>query len=152
VIHAQNTAIQQVIDPIATAGSTTAEEIDTVGYDYALVLVIVGALNTNATAFEIQESDESGSGFALITGADFDGGTDIDGATLALPTAASGDNKVYAFEIDLRGRKRYLKPVITFGGSTTAVGCVAILSRAAESPVTTAQRSLASSLGGVCRI
>jgi hypothetical protein len=152
VIHAQNTAIQQVIDPIADAGSTTAEQIDTIGYDYALILVLAGNVASNASAFEVQESDESGSGFALIPGADFDGGTDIDGATLALPTAASGDDKVYAFEIDLRGRKRYLKPVITFGGTTTAIGCVAILSRAAESPSTTAQRNLASSLGGVCRV
>lgn len=151
MISLQNTAIQQVIDPIATAGGTTAEEIDTLGYDYATILVLVGNLASNATAFEVQESDTSGSGFALITGADYDGGTDIDGSTASLPAAASDDDKVFVFEIDLKARKRYIKPVVTIGGSGSAVGCVAILSRAAESPTTTAERSLASSLGGVIR-
>ena len=152
MINAQNTAIQQVIDPVANAGATTASEIDGAGYDYCTIYVIIGNLGSNASAFEVQESDTSGSGFVLIPGCDFDGGTDIDGSVAALPLAASGDNKTFVFEINLNGRKRYLKPVITIGGSGSSVSCIAVLNRSSESPVTLAARNLDSSVGNIVRV
>jgi len=141
MIHAQNLAFQQVIDPVANSGVTAAEAIDTQGYNYLTVIVGSGNIASALTALKLTESDSSGSGYADITGANADGGTDIDGVSTALPSA-SDDDKMFIFEVDLRTRKRYIKPVVTGGGSSNGVFCLAIASRANEAQGTAASRAL----------
>lgn len=136
-----NAKFAQVIAPAAITdnASFTTVEIDTVDYDYATIIVNIGATDIAMTALKVQESDTSGSGMADITGADLDGGTDIDGSTTALPSATD-DNKLVVIQIDLRARKRYLDLVATAGnGSTgTYASAVCILSRGAVAPDTVA--------------
>ena len=128
----------QLIDPVANAGATTEETLDTIGFRHATVIVGLGNAASSTTTLKMTESDASDmSGSADISGANFDGGTDVDGDTLALP-GSSDDDKLDIFEIHLGpNRKRYLRPEVVVGGSTSAVYCIAILSDGANAPANT---------------
>lgn len=119
-MHLENFKLFAVTPPAAivdNAGLTTAE-IDTKGFEYVRVIVALGALDIAMTALKIQESDTSGSGFADVPGLTYGTSIDIDGSTSALPTA-SNDNGFFVFDLDLRGRKRYLDVVATCGDGST---------------------------------
>jgi hypothetical protein len=127
--------------------SATADVIDTRGYDYATVIVQLGATDIALTALKLQASSTSGGTYADITGATFSGGSGFGGATLALPSATD-DGQTCVFQIDLRGLDPFLKLVVTFGDGTSGgfSAAVAILSRAKFPPITSA----ATADGDVC--
>ena len=143
MIHDQATKYINVIPPdaIVDNASWTTTEIDTKDFDYCTVVVNLGATDIAAAALKMQESDTSGSGFADITGTVFGTATTTDAATSVLPTATD-DNDIFVFEIDLRGRMRYLDLVATAGDGTagTFASAIAILSRAKDAPITGAER------------
>jgi len=132
---------------IVDDASLTVAEIDTKGFDYAIVLVNLGATDIAMTALAVTESDTAGSGHANVTGLVYGTSTDIDGATSALPTA-DDDNGIFAFEIDLRGRKRYLDVTATVGNGTagTFITVQTLLCRASEFPTTKTEKGLAGCL------
>ena len=115
--HAQLKKRVAITPPAAiidNASATTAT-IDTLGFDYAEVVVHFGAMDIAVTAMKMQESDDSGmSGAADVTGLVFGTSTNTAGSTSTLPSATD-DNKFFSFFIDLRGRKRYLDLVLTLG-------------------------------------
>jgi hypothetical protein len=93
--------------------------IDTQGWDYAEINVYIGATDIATVALKVQESDTKSNTTTLTSGADVTGlvygtSTNIAGSTSSLPSSTA-DNSCYRFEVDLRGRKRYLLPVITGG-------------------------------------
>lgn len=137
MVKSQSQKVVQVIAPqaILDNNSWATAEIDTKGYRYCTIYFMLGALDVGITVLKVQESDTSGSGHADITGATFAG---------ALPSATD-DNKIFAFFIDLRGRKRYLDLVATIGdGSSGGFATAwAVLERAEESPNTAAEQGLA---------
>lgn len=139
----QNTKFVNLTPPAAIVdnASYTVAELDTKGWDYATILFILGATDIAMTALKVTESDTAGSGHADVTGLIAGTSTNIDGATSALPSATD-DNKIVAFEIDLRKRKRYLDLTATAGDGTagTFAACIAILSRGKESPVSMTER------------
>jgi len=104
-------------EAIVDNASFTTTEMDTFGFNSALICVRVGTTDIAMTALKVQQSDTSGSGFADIDGADFNGDTNIDGSAAALPTATD-DNKFFLVHLDLRGKKRYLDLVATAGNGT----------------------------------
>lgn len=130
----QRAKFVQVVAPAAIVdnASFTTNEIDTLDYDYATIVFNLGATDIAMTALKVQESDTSGSGFADVGGLDMDGDTDLDGSAAELPSATD-DGSVVVFQVDLRGRKRYLDLVATAGdGSTGTYGsAVAILTKGA---------------------
>lgn len=132
-----NAKFEQVIAPAAIVddASFTTNEIDTLDFDYATIVVSIGATDIAMTALKVQESDTSGSGFADISGADVSSATDIDGSATALPSATD-DNNLVVIQLDLRGRKRYLDLVATAGnGSTGTYGsAICVLSKGAIAP------------------
>lgn len=138
----QNTKFVNVTPPAAIVddASFTTAAIDTAGYDYLTVVCQLGATDIAMTALKLQESDASGSGYADISGATFDGGSDIEGTADALP-AADEDNGLFIFQVDMRGKKRYVDLVATAGnGSTgTFMSVVAILSKAGIGPDTVSE-------------
>lgn len=140
MINTQSQKIVSVINPgaIVDNAAFTTIEIDTLNFDYCDIYVQLGALDIAVAAMKVQQSDVSGSGFTDITGADFTG---------AFPSATD-DNKLYGFHINLLGKKRYLKLLLTGGdGSTgTYASGFAILSRPKEHPNTAAERGLAGEL------
>lgn len=121
---------------IDNASATTAE-IDTLGFDYLTIVAHLGATDIAMTALAVTESDTSGSGHANVTGLVYGTSTDIDGNTSALPSATD-DNGFFVFQIDLRGRKRYIDVTATVGDGTTGayLTIIGMLSRADASPTT----------------
>ena len=129
--------------------SATATVVDTTGYDYATVIVQLGATDITLTALKLQASSTSGGTYTDITGATFDGGSGMGGATLALPSATD-DGQTCVFQVDMRGKNPFLKVVATFGDGTSGgfIAAVAVLSRGKIAPVT----STGAADGDVCRV
>lgn len=130
---------------IVDNASAVFTEVDTAGYDAAMILVGVGATDIDAVALTITESDSAGSGHAAITEFTSSGATG-DGR---LPQD-DDDNSIFAFHLDLRNRKRYLDATITSGDGTAGTfwTAITILYRAADGPLTSTQMGLASLLAG----
>lgn len=123
---------------VDNAAFTTAT-IDTKGWRDLTVLVSLGALDIAVVAMKLQESDDSGmSGAVDITGAVF--GTN---PAPALPSATD-DNKIYAFFVELKGRKRYIDLSLTGGDGAlgTFASVLAVLDRGEEFPDSAADRGL----------
>ena len=129
--------------------SATATVVDTTGYDYATVIVQLGATDIALTALKLQASSTSGGTYTDITGATFDGGSGMGGATLALPSATD-DGQTCVFQVDMRGKNPFLKVVATFGDGTSGgyIAAVAVLSRGKIAPTT----STGAADGDVCRV
>jgi hypothetical protein len=144
MVTAQNSKLFSVTPPaaIVDAAAFTTATIDTKGFDYLQIVVYLGALDIAVSALKVQESDASNMGSAAdITGTIV--GTDADafGVTSVLPSATD-DNKFFVFDINLKGRKRYIDLVFTGGdGSTGTYAAVwAQLWRAEATPVTASER------------
>lgn len=125
-----------------TNGATgTSDNIDTLGYDEA-VIIVHGTTSDNATnkpsVLKVQQSDTTdATNFADLSG--FVGGTDF--TVPAAPTATT--TAPYAvFNIDKRGRKRYLRVIIS-PVTTQTFSVIAALARAAEAPNTTTKQNAA---------
>ena len=148
----QDAKVVNVIPPVAIVddASWTTTEIDTLGYDYCTIYINLGATDVAMAALKVQESDETGTGFADVTGLVYGTSTlpEADGgATSSLPSATD-DSDVFAFFIDLRGRKRFLDVVATAGNGTsgTFASGIAVLTRAEQKPVLATDRGLNANL------
>jgi hypothetical protein len=111
-----------------TAGGTATGYVDTLGYDYLTVDVITStsdAATNNPSVLKLGQSDAT-SGFTDIQGT-------IGDTDWTIPDAVTSGTWGLRFNVDLRGRKRYvnisLSPLTT--QTVTAIGT---LSRADESP------------------
>lgn len=146
MITAQGIKIVRITAPAAILdnASATTNEVDTSGYNYCTIFVDVGATDIAATALKVQESDETGTGFADVTGLVYGTSTNTAGSTSTLPSATS-DNTLFGFDIDLRARKRFLDLVLTGGDGTAGAyfTAYAVLSRGSETPTTATQRGFA---------
>lgn len=126
---------------VDNAGFTT-NTIDTKGFAFITIIVVLGALDVALAAFKLRESNaDDMSGAADIAGADFS----VAPATLP---AATDDNKLYALHVNLKGRKRYLDLTLTGGDGAagTFATAVAILSEASEVPSSAEARGFAQEL------
>jgi len=126
--------------------SFTAVAIDTSDFDYAELAALVQGIPADMTALKVQECDTSGGTYADVTGAVFGTSTAKSGSTSTLPTGASDDDTIRLIQIDLRGRKRYLKVVATAGdgsGTATELTVLCRLSRAKIKPDTAAEAGAA---------
>jgi len=143
MIHGTAHKIVNLTPPgaIIDNASLTVAELDTLGFDYCVIYLILGATDIAFTVAKITESDASGSGHVDVTGLIYGTSVNVDGSTSALPTATD-DNDVFAFEIDLRYRKRYLDATITVGNGVNGAYAVVIaqLFRARELPVGATER------------
>lgn len=116
------------------AAFTTAA-IDTAGFSQLTIVLYLGALDIAFASMSVRHSDNSdmSSPTTLSTG-----GTDF---TLPVDTR---DNSIAIFNVDLKGRKRYVDLEMTGGNGTagTYATALAILSRAAAKPNTAAKRGV----------
>jgi hypothetical protein len=107
------------------ASATFSHEIDCSGFKYASIDVVyspfTAATTSYASVLKVQESDSSGSGQADVSGLSVTAGA---GSTTGAAVGA-----VARFNIDLRGRKRYLT-VVTSPGNAVAVTSSARLAKA----------------------
>jgi hypothetical protein len=99
-----------------TNGNTVTANIDTLGFEEALVIVTLGTSNTasnNPSVLKLSESDDTVvTNFADITEFVGDGSG---GFTVA--SADTANANIYNFALDLRARKRYLR--LTISPTTT---------------------------------
>ena len=113
------------------ANATHSHEIDTAGFKYASIDVVfspfTAATSSYASVLKVQESDTAGSGQADITGLSITAG--------AGSTTGANVGAVARFNVDLRGRKRYLTVVAT-PGNTVAIVTNARLAKAEQHAVT----------------
>lgn len=125
---------------VDNAGFTT-NTIDTKGFAFISIIVLLGALDIALAAFKLRESNAD----------DMSGAVDVDGADFStdgtLPSATD-DNKLVAIHVNLKGRKRYLDLTLTGGDGTagTYATAIAILSDAAEVPSSVEARGFAQEL------
>lgn len=121
------------------ASATHTHEIDTLGFESASIDVVfspyTAATSNAAPVLRLAQSDTSGSGQTNISGAV--GGTDFTVAAGATTGADVG--YVHRFDVDLRGKKRYLT-VYTSPGNTVGVTTVVRLGRAESLPTSAAQK------------
>lgn len=93
-----------------TLAATHSLEIDTLGFEFASIDVLFSPFTsasgptTAANVLRVAQSDASGSGQANISG--FVAGTDF--TVGAGVTATSSVGYAHRFDIDLRGKRRYL--------------------------------------------
>jgi hypothetical protein len=138
-----NQKIVSITDPAAVVDNAAfnTATIDTRGFGQLTVALLIGALDVGLSVLKLRESDSADMSNAVdVTGANF--ATDA-----TLPTAAD-DNKMYAFHVDLRGRKRFIDLQMTGGDGAagTYAASFAILSRGQEMPDTAAKRGYAAEL------
>ena len=135
----QKTVAVTVPVAIVDDGSWTTIEIDTKGYDRLDVYVMLGVLDVDMVAMKLQSTDTTGSGHADVAGLVYDTSPAPD-----LPSATD-DGNIYAFHVDLLGKKRFFDLVLTGGDGTAGTFAVAwaVLSRPKITPITAAARGLA---------
>jgi hypothetical protein len=130
VNHIEGTkTVAKVSVAVATSG-THSHEIDTLGADYASIDVVFSQFSAATTSYasvlKLQQSDSSGSGQADVSGYTITAGA---GAT------TGGTGAVARFNVDMRGKKRYLTVVATPGNAAT-ISTVARLSKTEDMPIT----------------
>lgn len=130
--HLEGTKTVAKISASVSTSQTHSHEIDTYGADYVSVDVVFsnfsGATSPYANVLKVQQSDASGSGQADISGFTVSAGA---GRT----TGVGVNGAVCRFNVDMRGKKRYLT-VVTTPGNSAAVATVARLSKNEDMPTT----------------
>ena len=128
-------------DASIAASATHSVEIDTLGFAHASIDVVfspfTAATSVAASVLRLAQSDSSGSGQTNITGAV--GGTDF--TVSAGSTTGSVVGYVHRFDVDLRGKSRYLT-VYASPGNTVAVSTVARLGKGEAGPVSATTKNV----------
>lgn len=143
--HNQQQKVVLVTPPVASVNNAAVltTTIDTLGFDSCTIYFGIGVADAALTVLKVQESDYANmSGGADVTGLVWGTSSNIAGSTSTLP-ASTNDNTVFAFDIDLKARKRYLDVGATVGAAGTTGAfctCMALLSRAEQGPVTASNR------------
>lgn len=125
---------------VNTSGITVLTgSIDTRTFGYASIAVLANstaAVSTTVAHNALEESDDNSTFTAVSAAAP---GT---GFTPTIVTVASTGPKII-YNVDLRGRKRYLKVTVGLAATATGIGIHGTLSRAADGPVSAADQGAA---------
>ena len=142
--HASGTKSVCRVTTSVAASATFTHEIDTLGYKYATVDVIFSPYTASnvslASVLRVGESDTASAGTSATSITGLVGGTDF---TIAATGASTGANVggVARFNVDLRGRRRYLTVVVS-PSTTVAVISAARLSKGENHAVTTTEANV----------
>ena len=120
----------------SAAGTAISASIDTKAYEELQLVVTKTTHATDyITVLTIQQSDDTVlTNFAAVTG--YVAGTDWTLASLTGGTNAATEKAAGVFNIDLRGKKRYFRVLMTNGAATAIVGITGTLARGSEAPIT----------------
>jgi hypothetical protein len=130
-------------DPAVSAATTATLTLDTLGYDYASIEVIVAksttAANTAASILSVlslSQGDTTAAGASVYTVA-------VPAASVAVTNQAS----VVRLDVDCRGKGRYLKVDATPATSLTT-NIVARLGKGSDGPDDASQKNVLSAFSG----
>ena len=141
--HLEGTKTVAKVTASVAATATHSHEIDTYGYDYASIDVVyspfTAATSAYASVLKLQQSDSSGSAQVDISTFTVSAGA---GSTTGASVGA-----VARFNVDVRGKKRYLT-LVTSPGNTVAVATVAHLSKGEDMPITASAAGVNSFVSG----
>jgi len=144
VNHIEGTKTSARITASVATNATHSHEIDTYGADYASIDVVfshfTAATASYASVLKVQQSDASGSGQTDVSGFTV---TAVAGRT----TGVGLNGAVCRFNVDLRGKKRYLTVVATPGNAVN-VATVARLSKMEDMPTTAASAGVDNFVSG----
>lgn len=143
MIHNQNAKkVLPIFQSSTTNGGTASGNIDTLGYDYVTIDVLLptaDAVSNKPSVLKLSESDDTVvTNFANVSG--FVGGSDFT-IPNAITAATSISQPFATFNVDLKGRKRYLKLSVS-PQTTQVVNAVATLTRAEQTPSTSSQAAV----------
>ena len=110
--------LQQLILQTANSNSTVTALIDTLNFDQAIIDIhIYGAqVTTGPAVLQIAECDTSNGTFVAVNKLTYGTATDNVTAVNALGVVATAWNSI-RWNIDLRGRMRYLQPSLTIAAA-----------------------------------
>ena len=132
--HLEGTKTSAKITTSVAEGATHSHEIDTYGADHVSVDVVfsnfTAATTSYATVLKVQQSDTAGSGQTDLSGFTVTAGA---GRTTNVGTSGA----TCRFNVDCRGKKRYLTVVAT-PGKPAGIATVARLSKLEDMPTTAA--------------
>lgn len=124
--HLEGTKTVAKVAAVAADGGSFSHEIDTYGADYVSVDVVYSTFTASAAAYatvlKVQHSDVAGSGQS-----------DVPGFTVTATAGRTTGNHVARFNVDMRGKKRYLT-VVGNPGKPATVASVARLSKLEDEP------------------
>lgn len=136
-----NPASKQVIainQASTTNAATASGNIDTLGYDYAVIDIITttsDAVTNNPSVLKLSESDDTVvTNFANVSG--FVGDTDF-----TIPNSVTSGDWGVQLRVDTRARKRYLKVSVS-PLTTQNITAIANLYKAGELPVNTTRANV----------
>jgi hypothetical protein len=145
--HVEATRSVSKVEATVAAGATHSLEIDTLGFAHASIDVLFSAYtaaqSSGASVLRLADSDTSGSGQANVSGM-------VNGSGFTVAAGSTtGANVGYAhrFDVDLRGKKRYLTVYATPPGAC-AIVTNARLSKGEQGPDTAAEKGVASKVAG----
>jgi hypothetical protein len=142
----ENTKTVASLSDDITTSATHSMEIDTLGFKVASIDVAfekVAAAGTNsavALVLKLQHGDSTSS-YADLSG--YVGGTSF---TIPTPANTTGD-VVVRFDVDLRGKRRYLR-VLATGNATGSVYSVARLGKPEDGPDTATEKGASVAIVG----
>ena len=132
------------VEVSVAGGATHSLEIDTIGFAHASIDVAFSPFTaaaataaTAATVLRVAHSDVSGSGQTNISG--FVAGTDF--TVAAGSTTGSNVGYTHRFDVDLRGKKRYLTVYAT-PVSSVGVVTIARLSKGEAGPTSASDKGV----------
>mgnify|MGYP006935498287 CR=1 FL=1 len=132
----ENAKLANAFNPVDSTGATTdGPSVNVSDCFFATLVVNIGNIAANASAFKVQESDNDSSW------------SDVTGGGFTSPTAASSDNKCFVAFVPCGGvRKKYLRATITGGAGATLIGGTWILEPISQSPNSNTERGVAETL------
>lgn len=132
-----------LIPPVAINDNTawTTTEVDTKGFEHCTFVVNLGVSDIAVAVMKVQESVQTGTGFSDVTGLVMGTSDNDTGSASTLP-ADDADGLIFVFDIDLKGRERFLDLSMTAGNGSvgTFASGIAILSRGHTTPTLAASR------------
>jgi len=135
------------VETSVAANATHSVEIDTIGFNHASIDVVfspfTAAATAAATVLRLAQSDSSGSGQTSISG--FVGGTDF--TVAAGSTTGANAGYTHRFDVDLRGKKRYLTVYAT-PAATVGVVTLARLSKGEIGPTSASDKGVSTQVVG----
>jgi hypothetical protein len=149
MIFSQNCKFAYVFYPVSkTDGGTASGQVDTIGYDQCQLVFIIATGSSTGDAPEVCKVSEGDTSTAWTAIPAFTGGTATSTSVgFVIPNSHATVEQLYAMNIDLKGRKRWIKVELT--PETTQInGCIAILSRPDIMPDSTTEAGVALLVNG----